>query len=230
MATLGLMVTVVPASFSSALLQPKKTTLVAQKSCRWSRHMSTMTPRHFCQLSTPKLTMPFHPPNFCKSETLSDLSSSHKWEAMPRVLKAPWLKDKLPERCYGNTFGNEFEKHLLLLCQHPLSRDFSSIHFPQPTFAAYFSAPSAPIFFHFSPSLTHCLSQSVSQWAAPMKRWSTFESAASLKSGHHFLSLSHFCPLFSPLICSSLNSKSALPPSPPALLLLYINILPSFVA
>lgn len=165
MATLGLMVTVVPASFSSALLQPRKTTLVAQKSCRWNRHMSTM--RHFCQL---KLTMPFHlPPNFCR-RGIWNLSSSHKWETMLQVLKAPWLKDKLPERCYGNTFGNEFEKHLLLLCQHPLSRDFSSIHFPQPTFAAYFSAPSASIFFHFSPSLTHCLSQSVSQWAAPNEK------------------------------------------------------------
>lgn len=105
--------------------------------------------------------------------------------------------------------------------------------FPSTYFRCLFRGTICPyFFFHFSPSLTHCLSQSVSQWAAPMKRWSTFESAASLKSGHHFLSLSHSCPLFSPLICSSLNSKSALPPSspPPALLLLYIDILPSFVA
>lgn len=102
--------------------------------------------------------------------------------------------------------------------------------FPSTYFRCLFLGTICPYFFPFL-TVSHSLSLPIRlSVGGTHKRWSTFESAASLKSSHHFLSLSHSCPLFSHLICSSLNSKSALPPSPRALLLLYINILPSFIA
>lgn len=74
------------------------------------------------------------------------------------------------------------EKPLLTLWQSP-SRVLS---FPLTLFPRPIPLHQLPLFLHFPPFLTDCFFQSVSRSVVPLKRWSTFESVASLKSSHLF--------------------------------------------
>lgn len=111
------------------------------------------------------------------------------------------------QNCYGNTSPQQIQTPLPVLWRSPLRVPSISIRLNLPITTCS-SVPVSHSFFHFSAFLAHCLSQSLSQWAVSIKRWSTFESAASLKSSHLFLLYFPSRLLTSSLIsCSIFNTR-----------------------
>lgn len=114
------------------------------------------------------------------------------------------------QNCYGNTSPQQIQTPLPVLWRSPLRVPSISIRLNLPITTCS-SVPVSHSFFHFSAFLAHCLSQSLSQWAVSIKRWSTFESAASLKSSHLFLLYFPSRLLTSSLICCSIFNTRPFP-------------------
>lgn len=85
--------------------------------------------------------------------------------------------------CYWNAIWKQIQKNL---CSPFDSLHHASFPFPLTLFPRPIPLHQLPLFLHFPPFLTDCFFQSVSRSVVPLKRWSTFESVASLKSSHLF--------------------------------------------